>query len=278
MEIHSVPTPNAMQDPLRRRMAELIGVVGTQHFERVLFETAVQALSCEHLSVFSQQGRQMPRLFLAADQGAMQLARSVGSIYASKFWSSELASRLLPGNPEQEQKVLIRFSDRERRNSQDRRSCYQEADWQSIGQHLVYKVSLVRLRRADLCAVNLYRHERVGPFADDDVNAIMNSGDLILALLDRHAASNLTTDSATLRTQFERCLMKGAPALSRREIEVAAAIAVGLSSEAIARTLGIGINTVLTYRKRAYRHLSISSQNELIRLIYSLGTPSRSAD
>lgn len=39
--------------------------------------------------------------------------------------------------------------------------------------------------------------------------------------------------------------------------------------EAIALTLGIRRNTVLTYRKRAYARLGISSQNELVRLIYS---------
>ena len=48
-----------------------------------------------------------------------------------------------------------------------------------------------------------------------------------------------------------------------------AAIAVGMNSEAIALTLGIRLNTVLTYRKRAYARLGICSQNELVRLIYT---------
>ena len=42
-----------------------------------------------------------------------------------------------------------------------------------------------------------------------------------------------------------------------------------MSSEAIALTLGISVNTVLTYRKRAYTRLGICSQNELVRFIYS---------
>lgn len=274
MEIYSLPSPTPMQDLLRQRMAGLIEAVGTQHFERRLFEASEHALGCEHFSVFSKLDRQKPRIFLAADHGAKQLARSVGSIYASRFWPNDLTNRLVLGNSELEQTVLVRFSDQERRNSQHRRSCYQDADWQSIGQHLIHKVSLVRLRGKDLYAVNLYRCERVGPFTDHDINALMNSGDLMFALLDRHVASSFTTDSTTLRIQFERCLLKGAPGLSPREVEVAAAIAVGLNSEAIGRTLGIGLNTVLTYRKRAYSQLGISSQNELIRLIYSLGLPS----
>lgn len=40
----------------------------------------------------------------------------------------------------------------------------------------------------------------------------------------------------------------------------------GKGSEAIALALGIGINTVLTYRKRAYARLG-TSHNELMRLV-----------
>jgi DNA-binding CsgD family transcriptional regulator len=54
------------------------------------------------------------------------------------------------------------------------------------------------------------------------------------------------------------------PALSGREREVLAWSAIGLTSEGIALQLNIGLNTVQTYRKRAYRRLSISSQNELM--------------
>jgi len=32
-------------------------------------------------------------------------------------------------------------------------------------------------------------------------------------------------------------------------------------------SLGLSINTVLTYRKRAYSRLGISTQNELVRLL-----------
>ncbi len=54
-----------------------------------------------------------------------------------------------------------------------------------------------------------------------------------------------------------------------RETEVCAAIVQGMTSEAIALKLGISVNTVLTYRKRAYMRLGISCQNELLRFILS---------
>jgi len=46
-------------------------------------------------------------------------------------------------------------------------------------------------------------------------------------------------------------------------------VMMGRNSEAIALALGISVNSVLTYRKRAYAWLGISSRNELIRLILS---------
>ena len=59
------------------------------------------------------------------------------------------------------------------------------------------------------------------------------------------------------------------PNMPKRETEVCAAITLGMTSEAIALNLGISVNTVLTYRKRAYARLGISCQNELLRLVLS---------
>jgi DNA-binding CsgD family transcriptional regulator len=58
-----------------------------------------------------------------------------------------------------------------------------------------------------------------------------------------------------------------APLLSPREVEVCVRIMLGVTSEGIGIDLGISRNTVLTYRKRAYARLKISSQNQLFRLV-----------
>ena len=58
--------------------------------------------------------------------------------------------------------------------------------------------------------------------------------------------------------------------LTGREQEVCLRILSGLSSEAIAASLGIGLHSALTYRKRAYDKLGISSQNELFAIALRL--------
>ncbi len=61
-------------------------------------------------------------------------------------------------------------------------------------------------------------------------------------------------------------------ALTAREREVCLRILSGQSSEAISADLDISIHSTLTYRRRAYQRLRISSQNELFALVLKLLT------
>jgi DNA-binding NarL/FixJ family response regulator len=54
--------------------------------------------------------------------------------------------------------------------------------------------------------------------------------------------------------------------LSPRELEVAVHIANGISTNDIAKKLGIKSNTVSTFRKKIFNKLSISSNVELFKL------------
>lgn len=67
--------------------------------------------------------------------------------------------------------------------------------------------------------------------------------------------------SAKLRV--EDVLRERFPVLSKREREVCARIATGHGAEAIALELGLSETTVITFRRRAYSKLGISSQAEL---------------
>ena len=72
----------------------------------------------------------------------------------------------------------------------------------------------------------------------------------------------------TLETLFA----SGAPfaRLTNREKQVCLRIVSGLGSEAISADLDIGLHSTLTYRKRAYEKLGISSQNELFAIALRL--------
>jgi DNA-binding CsgD family transcriptional regulator len=55
--------------------------------------------------------------------------------------------------------------------------------------------------------------------------------------------------------------------LTVRERSVCLGILTGYTSEAMAINMSISINSVLTYRKRIYEKLGITSQNELFLLV-----------
>lgn len=83
---------------------------------------------------------------------------------------------------------------------------------------------------------------------------------------DHTAAPPAGAHSGFIDSSRER-LKTVAPLLSPREVEVCIRIMLGVTSEGIGIDLGISRNTVLTYRKRAYARLNISSQNQLFRLL-----------
>ena len=98
---------------------------------------------------------------------------------------------------------------------------------------------------------------------------VIESADVMLALLAQHDAHRPPVRNAAPDDLYRRRLRQIAPQLAGRELDVCIGIVQGRCSEAIALALGISINTVLTYRKRAYARLGISSHNELMRLVLS---------
>ena len=65
----------------------------------------------------------------------------------------------------------------------------------------------------------------------------------------------------------ERRLHHLFPNLTGREREVCARATVGMSVEATALDLGIAKTSVMTYRKRSYQRLGITSVHELCALV-----------
>lgn len=97
----------------------------------------------------------------------------------------------------------------------------------------------------------------------------------VLSLVRRHAALvDIGGDGARRRTApreetLRRLLAAYQGELTRREIEICAAIVMGYRAEAIAARLDISPNTVATHRKRAYAKLHISSQTELFGILFT---------
>jgi DNA-binding CsgD family transcriptional regulator len=115
--------------------------------------------------------------------------------------------------------------------------------------------------------VNFYRITSQGRFGDAERVRLRTIAPAIGASVARHFQQAATPDQSLAALFAKRAPLS---TLTPREREVCRNILLGLSSEAISQALGISLHSTLTYRKRAYQRLGISSQNELFGIVLRL--------
>lgn len=112
------------------------------------------------------------------------------------------------------------------------------------------------------CTVFVLR-ERNGQFTADELSALSLGSEVIGASIIKHLQK--PQDPFDRDGVISRVITRSGAfeCLTNREQSVCVGILTGHTTEAIALHLGISINSVLTFRRRAYQKLGISSQNEL---------------
>jgi DNA-binding CsgD family transcriptional regulator len=191
----------------------------------------------------------------------VSFAREIADKYCRDYWRHDLANLVLPDRTASAQDGwILQTRAGEIAHSDYRRYCYTAIN-------LDDRISLSETRGDRTLRMIFYRPKE-RPFTDEDTARIADMAHLLLALVRRHADHGTASRQNSLAYYRER-LAAVAPSLTPRETEVCAAIILGLTSEGIALELGVGLNTVLTYKKRAYARLAISSQNQLMRLVLS---------
>lgn len=271
MNVQPLPEPGFARDSWQQNVSCLVESVGTPRFEQHLFRAVQESFRCEHLSAFAVSATARPRVLFAANRGAAPVARTAANAYVDRHWNADPVNNVIRHERDLTRGLLIHMTGEEMIRLRYRRACYSMEDWRRDGVNLAHKLCLVRQRGEDVIKVNFYRHRDAGAFDADDLRRIVESSDVLLAFLVKHAPAASCASTHSQRLQFQACIQQISPHMPHREVEVCAAIAAGMGSKAIGQTLNIGLNTVLTYRKRAYARLGICSQNELVRLIYSAG-------
>jgi DNA-binding CsgD family transcriptional regulator len=135
----------------------------------------------------------------------------------------------------------------------------------------VERISIVFSDKFSFYSMNFYRKSDTGRFVSSECHALEEVAPLVASLALKHVALSegitpLFSDSPFNR--ISRRLVDRCGKLSQRESDVCALIVLGHSSESIALKMNVSVNSVLTYRKRAYVKLGISSQNELFRICF----------
>ncbi|MGH6715768.1 MAG: helix-turn-helix transcriptional regulator [Bradyrhizobium sp.] len=119
--------------------------------------------------------------------------------------------------------------------------------------------------------VNFYRIRSQGRFRPDEVLRLRRISPTLSAAVARHFQEEGGPHPDPMdRIATLIATKEPLAGLTGREQEVCRRILSGFSSEAISAELGISLHSTLTYRKRAYEKLGISSQNELFGIVLRL--------
>ncbi len=126
----------------------------------------------------------------------------------------------------------------------------------------------------DLYALSVMRSRSVGQFDEEALIGLAENADVLVAACAKHAA--LHWDRAKAIAHFasvdviETNLRASDWSLSERELQVSARILFGISAYGISIDLGLGEETIATYRKRLYARLRIGGRHELLQRYLSL--------
>lgn len=242
--------------------ADLVDCIGAPSFGPTLFRISRERSAISHLTAFAVDGDRPPVLLVAQNAGVRKSAATIAHRYLQHYWALDLAStvrRSEQARPKRQRWALL-TSAKDIDCAEYREDCYTSAC-------LDQRLSLIESQGNTALQLNFYHSGRT-PISRDVIDRSIEAADLLFALLRQHNRLCDRPRQPATADAIEFQLKQVAPSLSARERQVCALIAFGVTSEGIALRLGVGLNSVLTYRKRAYGRLGICSQNELMRLLF----------
>jgi DNA-binding CsgD family transcriptional regulator len=255
------------------RVGRLISSIGLPSFGAHYFDLFCAGMGVDQCTVFAFRGSQPPDPLVL--EGKSLKMRQVAHALATEYMAGAFTQdpnvhrqaklsvptvRCLSAEEVPDRKYRLRFYDR---------PC------------LAHELVLLGQTDDILYYSSFYRSDRRTPFQSTDVQLMSGMASLALRTLHRHLellggvglqnwkTATPGTDSGgrhrrqEMAAHLQNVLLAEPYDLSPREAEVCAGIILGYTTLGISLNFGISVNTVATHRKRAYRKLGVSSQNEL---------------
>lgn len=252
MRSQAVPTIPSTGD-----VTSAVLAIGRSDFPNVLIDTLRRHADVGHCMVFALSRAGAARCLL--DAGNIPIGGDLGAAYAGQFHESDPNRDALFEGEGSAPIMLPAFAPR-MYGARYRKIFFQDSD-------IVDKCATA-IWTGDTCFyVNFYRIMSQGRFSAAQRQRLQAIAPAIAASIARHFQCGVAPDQ-TLAALFATCAPLAG--LTPREQEVCRRILSGFSSEAISQELGISLHSTLTYRKRAYERLGISSQNELFSIVLGL--------
>lgn len=231
--------------------------IGRPDFPDVLIDTLRRQAGVGHCMVFALTRAGAARCLL--DAGNIPIGGDLGAAYAGQFHESDPNRDALFETESSAPIMLPSFAPR-MYGARYRKIFFNDSD-------IVDKCATAIWTGETCFYVNFYRITSQGRFRDAERARLQAIAPAIGASVARHFQQSATPEQSLAGLFATRAPLAY---LTPREQEVCRRILSGLSSEAISQELGISLHSTLTYRKRAYERLGISSQNELFSIVFGL--------
>jgi len=218
-------------------------------------------------TVFAYEFGNRPRTMSVADHRGGRYLRDVADTYASRFYALDGNQRIVAAaGPRRLGSSLMLHQQTidEIAHEAYRAACYQHPNVSD-------RLSLLLQPAEDIwLSVNLYRDRSRGLFHAREIEQVEAMAPLIAHAARHHYALCGQVQMGIPQLMLAR--VRGAcPDLSKRELDVLRGVLEGRTAQDIGERIGVKPSSVVTYQKRAYRRLGISSQRELFALCLSAG-------
>lgn len=234
--------------------ARVIPAIGRPDFPAQLLSAYRDLADCDLCSAFVWQSRRPKLLFAAgAHPQVSGFALSASRAYEQRYWQFDA---MVERNEASRGLSLLRTTATDIRDSDYRRDCYQKGG-------IAERLTLLDTEGSAI-SVSGYRTLARGMTTSQALRRMEDAAPTLVAALRRHhelterASQLVLSPSRDVLLQWAReC------GLSEREAEVAAGMAAGHSQSDIAQRYGLALNSVITYRRRAYQKLKVADRREL---------------
>ena len=255
-EIRSI-TEWRMPPLLQGAYARLLSATGTEEFGSTVRDCILGATAgARRLYLFEAQGRDQSSLqYCFCEPGLTRLLPA----YTDRYLRLDPVWEAYGAAPCDGDMALLRIRPADIPSLSFRRQFFDEPG-------IVERVSVIQRSRDEWRVVNVARHAQDGRFSDDELSALVGIASLALPMLPFNRRCKPDAPQLSV-AQLEDRFAARFDELTLRERQVCARAAIGMSVEATALDLAIAKTSVLTYRRRAYHRLQVTSPFELCSLV-----------
>jgi DNA-binding CsgD family transcriptional regulator len=249
-----VPPSQSMQ----HASGQAILSIARPEFGRRFFEFMHQEFGATQAIVFSRDNAaDKVTTLLAENEISTKEPNELASRYTTRYWPRDPNINFLSSS--QDRKILVKML--------DHASLHGTEYWYNLFERpaLIDKMSVIISGPKLPLYVNLYRSRIRGKFDSCDRDRLLKAQDTVAAILEKHfeLIDGQECSEQMLTKAFLSPSLAATAKLSLREAQICARIVLGATVEDIAEELNLSLNSVTTYRKRAFSKIGISTHKQL---------------